>query len=787
MNKPSSNNNLLSHTQPPFITFDSTLRRREVRVRGFALALLTYQTLGIIYSDIGTSPLYVLNGIWPTDGPAPSREDVIGAISAIIWSITLLPLLKYVVISLWFGTGEGEGGTFALYQGLYPPADEDYEADRTLTVDSSQDRKNHFDTATIFSISDRRIKKAFRWPLLFWCLFGTALTMADGIFTPAVSVTSAVGGMAVAKESINHDIIPVSIAFLVALFFLQQFGTHRIAFLFGPVSSLWFFALASTGIYNITRYPGIFRAFDPSRAVMLFVRTRNYDILTGVLLSLTGCEAVFANLGQFNAASIRISFTSVVYPSIILAYLGQGARLITEGDQVISNIFYKTIPGPSNGALFWIIFVLAILATLVASQAMISATFSLFQQVINMKSFPPLRMHCTSDKYQGQVYIPAVNWTLMIVTIIVVAAFSDLENLTNAYGFSVATVMLSTSLLLAICMYYVKHLHWTIALAYLVVFGFFDALFWGAALKKVPHGAWVPLMIGVLLVLAMFLWTWGKALEDGFDRANRKNLRHFIQENGTTENLSVVRKTSEIDDRADDKVIDEAFTEPTTGIIVDPDAETMDRVRGLSYVSHVGYNLGEQDNEKAVMEEKRDLQRISTCSIFHKFTRGPGVPHTFVGFIRQWPALPRVVIFLSVCIVPIAHVSEEDRFVVRRVRSLEGIYGVTYYIGFREEFRIDVERLADRICYSEIVSNPQTSKAWLDEIKNLVSNATHVVPHYHVVSKRVDVGFMPSVVNFTRRWLIEDVYRRLATMFPQTANWLTPADEIIRVGINAFI
>ncbi|KAF8627713.1 hypothetical protein AX15_004284 [Amanita polypyramis BW_CC] len=756
--------------------FDSTLKRTGVHVRGSALALLTFQTLGIIYSDIGTSPLYVLNGIWPTSGSPPSREDVIGAISAIIWSITLLPLLKYVIISLRFGTGEGEGGTFAIYQGLYPPADEDHEADRTLTVDSSQDRKGHYDMATSFLISKRRIAKVLRWPLLIWCLFGTALTMADGIFTPAVSVTSAVGGMAVAKASINKDVIPVSIAFLVVVFFIQQFGTHRLSFLYSPISSLWFFALASTGIYNITYHPGIFRAFDPSRAVLLFVRTGNYDILAGVLLALTGCEAVFANLGQFNAASIRISFTCIVYPSIVLAYLGQGARLITDGDRVISNIFYNSIPGPSNGGLFWVIFVLAILATLVASQAMISATFSLFQQVINMKSFPPLRMYCTSDVFQGQVYIPAVNWVLMFITIIVVAAFSNLQNLTNAYGFSVATVMFSTTILLAISMFYAKHWHWTIAVGFLLVFGFFDGLFWVAALKKVPQGGWVPLLIGVVLVCAMLLWAWGKSLEDNFDRANRKNLRHFIQENHTTVSLSIIHMQKEIE-------AGEADVENREGVVIDEDTETVNRVRALSYVSRMTSN----DGGNAILEERKELQRISTCAIFHKLTRGSGVPHTFVGFIRQWPALPRVVVFLSICVIPIARISDEDRFVVRKVRSLEGIYGVTYYCGFREEFNIDVERLADRICSAEIQTNPKASKAWLNEIKALVSSATHIVPHYHVVSKRAEAGFMSPVVNFVRRWLIEDVYRRLATMFPQTANWLTSADEIIRVGINAFI
>ncbi|KAK2467233.1 hypothetical protein APHAL10511_000782 [Amanita phalloides] len=763
-------------------------RRTSLKVGGKALALLTFQTLGtsqflflfvfffdipkplgIIYSDIGTSPLYTLNGIWPGSGPTPSHEDVIGGISAIIWALTLLPLLKYVLFSLYFGTGEGEGGTFALYQGLFPPEDDDFEADRILTLDYHEHKRRANEVLMSSTPHKRQIPHSYRLPLLIWCLFGTSLTMADGIFTPAVSVTSAVGGIAVAKPSVSKDIIPISIAFLVLLFLIQQFGTSRISFLFSPVSLVWFIALAGTGIYNITYYPGIFRAFDPSRAVLLFVRTKNYDLLTGVLLAVTGCEAVFANLGQFNAASIRLSFTTLVYPSLLLAYMGQGARLIVHGDQVISNVFYQTIPGPVNGPLYWIIYVLAILATLVASQAMITGIFSLFQQVINTKSFPPVHMLCTSEKYQGQVYIPAVNWSFMILTIIIVGVFANLQNLTNAYGFSVATVMFSTSVLISISIFYRRQLHWILSLMFLIFFGFFDGLFWGAAFKKVPAGAWVPLMIGVILALAMLLWTLGKRLEDKFDGANRKNLLHFIQENNG------------IDSRASQTTLERV----TTGA-------TINQVRSLTYVSRVmEKDPGDVYTKEDLVNETRELVRISTCAVFHKYTRGPGVPHTFVGFIRQWPALPRVVVFLSVCILPIARVPPEEQYVVRKVRTLDelksGIYGVTYYLGFRDEFGVDPVALADKICQAELAADPSASDAWLAEIRTLVGSATHIVPHYHVVSKPTSSGYFGAVLNFVRRTLIEDVYRRIASMFPETANWVTPADEIIHVGITAFV
>ncbi|KAJ7069610.1 potassium transporter-domain-containing protein [Mycena amicta] len=729
-------------------------KRTAVKLGGAALLSLSFQTLGIIYSDIGTSPLYVLNGIWPSSGGVPSKEDIIGGVSAIVWSLTLIPLIKYVFISLLFGTGEGEGGPYALYQGLYPPPDHDGDLDRTLTGDSymAASRKS--------SISER-----FRLPLLAWCLFGTSLTIADGAFTPAVSVTSAVGGIAVAKPSVTAQIIPISIVILLVLFIAQRFGTSGLAFTFAPISSVWFLLLASTGIYNIVQYPGIFRAFDPSRAVMLFVRTGDYDMLAGVLLAITGCEAVFANLGQFNALSIRMSFTGFVYPSLVLAYLGQGARLITDGDAVISNIFYNTIPGPRNGGLFWIVFVFAILATIIASQAMITATFSLVQQMIHMKSLPPLKMSFTSETIQGQVYIPSVNWTLMIVTIVIVAAFSNLANLTNAYGFAVATVMFSTTILLAVHMRWVKHWHMGVALGYFILWGFFDGLFWGASFKKVPLGAWVPLMIGCILCALISFWTWAKGLEDKFDGEHRENLRHVIH----------------LDDDEEDEEDEDA-------------AEETDDVERKKKTKEVKYHYTASDGQLP-------LVRLPTCAVFHKIARGQGAPHTFVGFIRQWPALPRVVIFLSVTVVPVARVPAADRYAITKVRTVEGkcvqpsiafliydlgFYGVSVYLGFREDFDVRPNEIIDQICALETKMHLQNGPLIVEQIRAAARSTTHIAPHYHIVSKTIEAGKLSFAVNWVRKYLLEDIYRRLATMFPETGNWLF-AEEIIRVGITATI
>jgi KUP system potassium uptake protein len=657
---------------------------------------------------------------------------------------------------------EGEGGSFALFQALYPPDEKNLDEDRTLSGES------HFGKSKKVAST---FKEKARWPLLLWCLFGTSLTMADGIFTPAISVTSAVGGIAVAKPSTNNDIIPISIAFLFALFFIQQFGTHRLAFAFSPASFIWFLLLIGTGIYNITFFPGIFRAFDPSRAVLLFVRTKDFGILSGVLLAVTGCEAMFANLGQFNAFSIRLSFCTFVYPALVLAYLGQGARLIHDGTAILPNVFYNSIPGHVNGPLYWIVFVFAILATLIASQAMITATFSLVQQVIHSRAFPPIQMVYTSKTIQGQIYIPAFNWALMIATIVIVAVFKNLENLSNAYGFAVSTVMFTTSCLIAIQIPAIKNLPIFLGVAYFLSFGFFDALFWGAAFRKVPHGAWVPLLIGIVLLSIMWLWVWAKRLEDEFDGQNRMNLRHFIYPN----------KKSQTDD----------------------DISSEDDYPPSYY--YTMRNLSDVPVDEKMIEQRREIQRIPTFAIFHKLTPGKGIPHTFVAFVRQWPALPRVVVFLSVCIVPLPNVPPEERYIVTKVRTVEGFYGATYYIGFRDDFDVKSEDLVERICAVERQLNPGVSEALVQGIRSAAETTTHIAPHYHVVSRKVHGGYISPVINYLRRILIEGIYRRLgrfssfadfiftdsflftATMFPETANWLTPADEIIHVGINAII
>lgn len=396
-----------------------------------------------------------------------------------------------------------------------------------------------------------------------------------------------------------------------------------------------------------------------------------------------------------------------------------------------------------------------------------------------MHSLPHLRMVYTSNKTQGQVYIPVVNWILMILVIIMVVAFKSSVSLTNAYGFAVATVMFTTTLLIALQIKYVKNLSVIAAVAFLLFFGFLDGLFWGASLRKVPDGAWVPLMMGLILVAFMLFWTWARGLEDSYDSSNRMNLRHVIFTERDRSELQIRRpvglrhskdiELSEGDDASGRGSEDlEAEDEREHATAVNPET--------FYILDDAGQGSG---------ATHRPLARIQTCAVFHKLTVGRGAPHSFIGFLRQWPALPRVVIFLAVRVLPIAHMPPEDRYAVTKVRTIQGFYGVTYFIGYRDDFDMKIDEVVERICAIEARADPRESSVIIDEIKTVAKNYVHIVPHYHVISREVKAGRLSKIFNWVRSLLIEDIYRRFAIMFPETENWITSNDQIIRVGINA--
>jgi KUP system potassium uptake protein len=415
-----------------------------------------------------------------------------------------------------------------------------------------------------------------------------------------------------------------------------------------------------------------------------------------------------------------------------------------------------------------ILFVYAILATLIASQALITASFSLVQQLVNMRSLPHLHMVHTSDKNQGQLYIPVVNWILMIVTIVIVGAFNNATQLTNAYGFAVATVMFTTTVLIALQIRYVKHLPIVLSIVFLVFFGFFDGLFWGASLKKIPEGAWVPLMIGLILLSLMAFWSWAKGLEDRFERKSRKRLEGFIMPHGAGAVFG-----GESEKREDGEIV--TVEELSVG---------GDNSKALYFVTPPLPDVDEKGTGTGMVERRHVLARLPVLAIFHGVEHEHGVPPSFSGFLRQWPALPEFGLFLTTSVLPVPHVLDADRYVVSRVEALPGFYGVAQYLGFRDEATLRIDEIVARVGELEERHHGADRIAGL---RQLARHPTHVIPHYAPKSRAVVLGRFTPIANYLRRVLIEDIYGRLSIMFPEGNAWVAPADEIIHVGVTATI
>lgn len=457
--------------------------------------LMTIRSLGVIYGDIGTSPLYVISSIFGT-GIEISEETVIGACSLIVWSLVMVVTFKYIGLVL-REDNHGEGGIFALLS-LLPPVNPKY--------------KNFF---------------------IAVALIGSSFVIGDGCITPAISVLSAIEGIETQASGLSKYVVIVTIIILLLLFMVQHFGTSKIGGSFGPVMLVWFFTCAIYGIIEIAQHPGILAAFSPHYGFkFLFSGKGGFTVLSTVVLCVTGVEALYADLGHFGRLPIRISWLSIVFPALLLNYLGQGAHLIRHPED-LSNLFYLSVPK----ALFWPELILATFATVIASQAMISGVFSLINQAVSFQFFPNVKIVHTSKHQFGQIYIPELNYFVMVLTIVIVAAFQTSTTISNAYGVAVTAVMFLTSVMyIAVLVLKKKTAWWKITL-YVIVFCTIDLSFFGTCLLKIPEGGWVPLLIGVLFATVMWVWKLGReAVEEAnqstaLSYGSLKTLLHKYQVN----------------------------------------------------------------------------------------------------------------------------------------------------------------------------------------------------------------------------------------------------------------
>ena len=456
------------------------------------LAALSLAALGVVYGDIGTSPLYALKEVFgSTHHPVPITPDnILGILSLIFWSLMIVVSLKYVSFIM-RADNKGEGGIMALMA----------LALRPMPAASAQ-----------------------RKVIVLLGLFGAALFYGDGVITPAISVLSAVEGLEVATPALKPYVLPISLAILIGLFVVQRRGTAAVGTLFGPIMVLWFVTLAVLGILSMAQNPGVLLALNPLYALRFFETHAllGFFALGAVVLALTGAEALYADMGHFGGKPIQWAWFGLVLPALLLNYFGQGALLMRE-PQAIENPFYLMAPD-------WLLYpmvVLATLATVIASQAVISGAFSITQQAIQLGFSPRMEISHTSGEQIGQIYLPGINWTLLLAVIALVIGFGSSSNLAAAYGIAVTGTMLITDLLAFVVTRYVWGWPFWRAFCGALPFVFIDLAFFSANTVKIADGGWFPLLFGLLVYLLLSTWKRGRDLLSSRLAADEMDLQSF--------------------------------------------------------------------------------------------------------------------------------------------------------------------------------------------------------------------------------------------------------------------
>jgi len=453
---------------------------------------LTLLALGVVFGDIGTSPLYAMKETFaPSHGIPLDDQNILGGLSIIFWSLMMVVSLKYVVLIM-RADNHGEGGIMAL-----------------LALASSAIKDN----------------PGWRTPLMLIGVFGASLFYGDAVLTPAISVLSAVEGLEVGTTAFKPYVVPIAVVVIIALFLFQARGTAVVGRLFGPVTLLWFFALGAAGLYGIWQFPGVLVALNPVYAVNFLTEhiVESFVVLGSVVLAVTGAEALYADMGHFGKGPVRIAWFGLVAPALVLNYFGQGALLINN-PEAVQNPFYLLLPG---WALYPMVG-LATVATAIASQATISGAYSMTKQAIQLGFLPRLAVVQTSARERGQIYIPGINWMLLAAVLAAVIGFGSSSRLASAYGVAVtATMLVDTLLTFFVIRYLWKYPLWLC----LFSTGFFivlDLAFFSATLLKVVDGGWFPLLIGAIVFTLMMTWRQGRSVMFKRLRASSVPLKPFL-------------------------------------------------------------------------------------------------------------------------------------------------------------------------------------------------------------------------------------------------------------------
>ncbi|MCL4696905.1 MAG: KUP/HAK/KT family potassium transporter, partial [Burkholderiaceae bacterium] len=457
-----------------------------------ALATLGLAALGVVYGDIGTSPLYALKEVFAAGRVPLNPDNILGVLSLVFWTLTVVVSLKYVLLIL-RADNNGEGGLIAML---------------ALASHAVQDRP------------------VLRRRLLVLGIFGTAIFFGDGVITPAISVLSAVEGLEVAAPALHRYVVPVTLAVLTALFAAQRFGTAMVGRFFGPVTLSWFLVMAALGVPHIANHPQVLAALSPHHALGFLTSHPGiaFVALGAVVLCVTGAEALYADLGHFGKPPIRWAWFGVVMPALVLNYFGQGAMLL-QHPQNVKNPFFEMAPE-------WVLVPLiglATLATAIASQALITAAFSVAKQAIQLGYLPRLRIAHTSIRDTGQIYVPFVNWSLYACVVFAVVVFGSSGALAHAYGIAVTIDMTITTVMTFFVIRYAWRLPLAVGLAATGAFLVVDLTFFSANIVKVLDGGWFPLVIGSAVFTLMMTWKQGRALMAAKLRSESIELPLFIE------------------------------------------------------------------------------------------------------------------------------------------------------------------------------------------------------------------------------------------------------------------
>ncbi|ORY66088.1 potassium transporter-domain-containing protein [Pseudomassariella vexata] len=594
-------------------------RKKQV-FKGTTLLWLAYQSTGVIYGDIGTSPLYVYSSTFTEE---PNYNDVLQVLSLIIWSLTIMVTLKYVGIVL-RADNEGEGGTFSCYSLLTRYAnitERDPREAQLIKMERHKTQDLHRPNQTIRSRIEK--SKFTRGLLKVVGVLAVSMVMADGVLTPAQSVLGAVQGLIVVKPDISSQtVVGATCGILVALFLIQPLGTTKLANTFAPIVILWLAFNAAFGIYNLANFDhSVLKAFSPYYAIHFFMekKTHGWRMLGGVLLAFTGVEALFADLGAFSMRAIQISWMCYCYPCLLLAYIGQAAYISAHPD-AYSNPFFNSVP---PGMLYPSLIV-AVLAAIVASQAIITATFQLISQIMKLSYCPQVKIVHTSKTFHGQLYVPFLNWLLMLGTILVTCVYSNTTRLGNAYGVCVMFVTFFDTCMVTLVSLLVWRLSPFLVFIPWLFFATVDGLYLSSSLVKVPDGAWFTLTISGILACVFLLWRFGK------------------------EN----QWRAEAEDRF----------RPSSLITKDPDG-------------------------KACLTERWGggaLSSIRGLGIYFDKT-GVLTPTVFTQFVSKFGAIPEVMVFFHLHPVEAPSVAGDERYVISRLGAIPGCYRLTVRHGFMDE------------------------------------------------------------------------------------------------------